>query len=158
MVDKVQEIKDKAFNLLSYRDRSIYELKERLLQKGYLEKDILKVIDRLKELDYLNDRRFAFNWVKYRIKNRPRGKLLLKKELMEKGISEEIINDALNNLYDYELEKGIADKLAKKWLNSHSMNALKLKRYLYNKGFTIDIIYKIINNIGKDNGQYKKKM
>lgn len=147
MTDIIQEIKDKSFNLLSYRERSINELKKRLIKKGYHEKDVCKVITRLKELDYLNDERFAENWIKYRIKHKPRGRNLLKKELMAKGVDQRLINRVLDKLLSEDIEKELAFSLAAKWLRSHSLDIVKLKRYLYNKGFTADIIYKTIESL-----------
>lgn len=147
MEREIQKIKDQILNLLSYRDRSCYELKERLLKKGYQEENINQAISHLLKLGYLNDEEFASKWVKSRIKHRPRGRNLLKKELYSKGVDQEIVDKVVNNLVDdyQELETGIS--LAKKWIISHERDINKLKRYLYNKGFSITLINKIILSI-----------
>ena len=147
MIDEIQEIKDKAFSLLSYRDRSAYELKDRLIKKGYSEADVIEVIERLKELSYIDDYKFAEKWVKYRIENKPRGKNILKKELIFKGIEEKIINRVLNELIDVDLEVDIGSFLAEKWLKSHEEDMQRLKRYLYYKGFSAEIIHLIMNKM-----------
>lgn len=146
MDKELQEIKDQIFNLLSYRERSSYELKERLLQKGYREEKIDAAIEYLQDAGYLNDRDFACKWIKYRLKHRPRGRYLLIKELAAKGIGEEIIERTLKDLLDPEKELEMGLSLARKWLNlnSRDKDTNKLKRYLYNKGFSPDIIGEII--------------
>lgn len=145
--NQIQEIKDYAFNLLSYRDRSAYEMKDRLLKKGYQEDEVVTVIKRLKELSYIDDNKFAEKWVRYRIKNKPRGSNMLKKELNSKGIEEKIINRVLEKLIDNELEVDLGCSLAKKWLKSHKEDLSKLKRYLYYKGFPAAIIYTILHEL-----------
>ncbi len=150
--DHIQEIKNQAFNLLSYRDRSAYEMKDRLLKKGYQEDEVITVIKRLKELSYIDDNKFAETWVKYRIKNKPRGSNMLRKELNSKGIDENIINRVLVKLVDFDTEVDLGSTLARKWLKNHDEDVIKLKRYLYYKGFSATIIYSILNGLKiKDN-------
>lgn len=146
MDKELQEIKDQIFNLLSYRERSSLELRERLLQKGYGSEKIDEAIEYLQEAGYVNDEDFAYSWVKFRLKHRPRGRHLLIKELYAKGIEEKIINKVLQDLLDPEKELEMGISLARKWLNINKriLDQNKLKRYLYNKGFSVDMIKKVI--------------
>lgn len=155
--DKLQAAKDDAFNLLSYRERSENELRERLLKKGYKRIIINKVIARLKDLDYLNDERFAKMWVRNRISNKPRGRYYLKKELKNKGVKSSIIDSVLDRFLTDVIEKEMAGRLVEKWLNSHSIDRyneaeyyLRLKRYLHNKGFSFDLINILVSKIEKN--------
>lgn len=142
----LQKAKDDAFNLLSYRERSETEIKSRLSKKGYDADIIEEVVSRLKELDYLNDERFAKKWINYRINNNPRGINLIRQELRKKGINNDIIERVLPKLLPLELQMEIGLKLAHKWLAVHSDNSkLKLMQYLQNKGFGVDEIYSIID-------------
>lgn len=146
--EKLQEAKNYAFRLLSYRERSKYEIKSRLLKKGYNRELARKVAADLARLDYLNDERFARKWIKDRINHKARGSNLLKYELKEKGINRHIIDTVLSELLNEELEKEMAAKLAKKWLriNKDKNNYyLKLKRYLSNKGFPSYIINDVVD-------------
>ena len=56
---RLQEAKDAAFRLLSFRMRSICEMRKRLKQKSFTESEIDQVINKLIKLDYLNDTSFA---------------------------------------------------------------------------------------------------
>lgn len=147
MSDEIQKIKDSAFNLLSYRERSCFELKRKLLEKGYNEKDISSVIERLKELSYLDDNRFAYKWIKDRLNYKLRGRNLIKKELLAKGIDSNIIENKIKSLIDNEREISNGIKLARKWLSSKEPDLIKLKRYLYYKGFSVEIIQEIIEKM-----------
>ncbi len=145
--DNLQKAKDYVFNLLSYRDRTKDEIRHKLRKKGYNEELIEKVIAVLTNLDYLDDKEFARKWVKERIKNKPRGRYMLRYELKKKGIDEKIIKGVLNKLINDEIELEITQRLAKKWLrkNKNKDNyQLKLKRYLHNKGISDYVIKKYL--------------
>ncbi len=141
----LQQAKDCAFNLISYRDRSKYEIRKRLKNKGFNQDIINEVISVLTRLDYLDDSLFARKWIEERIKNKPRGRYMLRYELEKKGIKRSIIDKALSELINDEIELELTEKLAKKWLkkNSEKQNyQFKLKRYLHNKGISDYIIAK----------------
>ncbi len=143
--NKLQQAKDYVFKLLSYRDRSEYEIVNRLKEKGYEEDIINEVLSVLYRLDYIDDNRFTHKWVKDRIKNKPRGPHLIRSELSKKGIKNSIIENVLNKYFTEETEYKIAKKLADKWLrinNDKKDYLLKLKRYLHNKGISDYIIRK----------------
>jgi regulatory protein len=145
--EELQEIKEEIFTLLSYRLRSSYELKQRLLQKGYRQEKIDEAINYLLAAGYLNDEDFAYKWIKDRLKHKPRGRNLLIKELKSKGIGDDIIEKVLNDLLAPEIELELGLSLALKWLNSREKDINKLKRYLYNKGFPLSLINKIVNSL-----------
>src|SRR6056297_2199099 len=134
----IQEIKNYVFNFLSYREYSKYELEQRLKKKGYEINNIYSVLDRLESLNYINDERFAEKWIKDRLNLKPRGKNLIRKELKEKGINKKIIDKLINIYISENIERKMALKIAKKWLEKKeykkNIDKIKLQRYLYGKG------------------------
>ncbi len=145
----IQEIKNYVFNFLSYREYSKYELEQRLKKKGYEINNIYSVLDRLESLNYINDERFAEKWIKDRLNLKPRGKNLIRKELKEKGINKKIIDKLINIYISENVERKMALKLAKKWLEKKeykkNIDKIKLQRYLYGKGFNRYIIYNVMD-------------
>ena len=91
---------------MSFRPRSEQEIKERLLKKSFSEDTIRDVLFFLKEQNYINDREFAQIWAESQISRKPMSRSLLKYQLRQKGIDEEIISDLLGQikegLYDEE--------------------------------------------------------
>lgn len=156
-----QAAKDYAIKLLSYRERTCKEIKDRLVKKGFDNPTIERVINHLLDINYLNDKRFARLWIKDRIKNKPRGRILIQHELKKKGIADKDIDILLNDLYLEKDEKTICVKLSKKWLNSHDIKEidlnieptflLKLKKYLANKGFPLWLINNVIDELSRVN-------
>ena len=147
-VDKEEfsKARNKAFNLLSYRERTIKEIEDRLRKKNFDEKVIKEVVDYLLENDYLNEERFAEMWIRSRKKHHPRGRKLIYKELKKKGVNQKIINTALDQYLSNQEELEMAKYLMDKWLRRRTeedSSSYKLKNYLANKGFSYDLVYKV---------------
>ena len=87
-----------ALRLVSFRPRSEKELNDFL--KGKLKKWkvvgeplVKKAVDRMRELGYVDDRKFTEWWIEQRNAFRPRGKRALQFELKRKGISGTFVFD-----------------------------------------------------------------
>jgi len=144
--DQFIEARNKAFHLLSYRERTIKEMKDRLRKKNFSAEIIEKVISYLLDKDYLNEERFAEMWIRSRINHHPRGRKLIYKELKNKGVENRIINTSLDEYLSREKELEMASYLMEKWLRrrkEEDSSSYKLKNYLANKGFNYDLIYEI---------------
>lgn len=147
-IDKKEfsKARNKAFKLLSYRERTIKEIEDRLRKNDFKEEVIKAVVDFLLEKDYLNEDRFAEMWIRSRKKHHPRGRKLIYKELKDKGLNQKIINSALNQFLSYQEELKMAEYLKNKWLRRRTeedSSSYKLKNYLANKGFSYSLVYKI---------------
>ena len=147
-IDKKEfsEARNKAFNLLSYRERTIKEIEDRLRKKDFSEEIIKAVVDFLLKNDYLNEDRFAEMWIRSRKKHHPRGRKLIYKELKNKGVNQRLINNALNEYLSNQEELEMAEYLKDKWLRRRTeedSSSYKLKNYLANKGFSYDLVYKV---------------
>lgn len=67
----------------------------RLRDKGWPDIVANSVVGQLLELQIIDDRRFARDWVRYRDRLRPSGEWLLRHELEEKGLDKRIVDDSL---------------------------------------------------------------
>ena len=144
--EEFSKARNKAFKLLSYRERTIKEIEDRLRKKEFSEAVIKAVVDFLLEKDYLNEERFAEMWIRSRKKHHPRGRKLIYKELKNKGVNQRIINNALNHYLSSQEELEMAEYLMDKWLRRRTeedSSSYKLKNYLANKGFNYDLIYQV---------------
>ncbi|HDL64203.1 MAG TPA: regulatory protein RecX [Proteobacteria bacterium] len=145
-----REAWESALRLLNYRERSIKELEGRLLEKHYSPPIIEAVIKRLKELDLLDDRKFARLWARSRIRFKPRSSWLISRELREKGIREEVIREVIETEFtpEQELEAAmsLAEKQARRYRGEDPEKAReKLFAFLARRGFASDTIYKCID-------------
>lgn len=142
-----------ALNLLSYRQRSEKEVYLSLKRKGFEENQIKNAIEYCKENNYLDDKLFAESYINDKLNLNKFGTERIKYELIIKGISKEIVDRLL--IVDSEEQYHMAKALAEKRLNTYkndNKNATyrKLSGFLQRKGYSYEIISKVMKEILKD--------
>jgi len=158
--EQIKEARDYAFFLLSYRARSCQEITERLLRKGYEREVIQEVVEELKSLHYLDDRAFARGWVETRLKEK-RGRILIRQELLKKGIEEEVIADSiaegLKKIASTEDElawQAIEKRIPRYQKLEKSKAYRRINDFLIRRGFSIEAagntLDRFFQNYGKD--------
>lgn len=90
-------ILNNAMQILAARDHSSYELKQKLQRNGHAEEEIEEIILHLQGLNYLNDQRFAENYIRSKA-SRHMGRNRIQQELRQKGVSQPLITEGLQNL------------------------------------------------------------
>lgn len=149
-----------ATNFLSYRPRSEKEVRDKLEQKNTPAEIIEKIISRLKEQRFLNDEKFAKDWIHSRSTYRLKSKRIIKMELQKKGIDPEIIEKTLNSKDDEELSDSqqIKKLLEKRFSRYKDLPGDKLYQklggFLARRGFDWSTIKKSIDDILKS--EYNK--
>ena len=88
-----------CLRLLSLRSRSEHEIEARLKEKGYSAGTKKLILDLLKKNGLIDDLKFAGEWIDSRMRSNPKGKKALRIELVNKGISKEVI-DTLTVILD----------------------------------------------------------
>lgn len=134
--------REEAYNYLGFKSRTEKELRQKLEKSGYPEDIIEKVIQLMKKYGYLNDETYVKNYINDRKKFKPSGKRLIKYELSQKGISDEIISKVIEEIEIDETElavKVLAKKSKGKDISDRKQKE-KLYMYLAGKGFDYDTI------------------
>ena len=93
--DEVESAYVRVMRFLATRARSQHELEQYLHGKGYAESVCATVLERLEADGYLDDARFASEWLENRSTFRPRSHAQVRAELRLKGISEAVISETL---------------------------------------------------------------
>ena len=136
-----------CLNLLDRIAKTKKEIFEYFAQKGFENDVAQKVSKKLEDYGYIDDQKFAENFVLYK-KNK--GKRALRFELKMKGVDDEIINEVLEKI---ESQKDVIFSLAQKFLkNKKPAPDLKQKlfRHLASKGFEFEEINHVITQIFKE--------
>ncbi|MEX2581798.1 MAG: RecX family transcriptional regulator [Gemmatimonadota bacterium] len=152
--DALWRARDAALHLLSYRQRTERELRDRLMRKGYDAETVDSCAQQLKNSGLLNDEAFARAFIRDRIRARPSGRGRLRAELRSKGVASEIaeslLDDALASGDDSELE--LARRAAGRFKRRKGEEAIRAKRRLYGflsrRGFTADVIRSVSDELG----------
>ena len=87
-----------GLRLLSYADNSRRDLFLKLTRKGHSPEHVNSAIDKLEELGYVSDMRFAENTADRLLRTKHMSRSGIKSELLRKGIGAEIIQDVLERL------------------------------------------------------------
>ncbi len=144
--------KNCCYRLLEFRPRSEREIRERLRKKDFPEDIISESIEQLKKLNYINDQEFAFSWIKDRIV-RPFGLKRIAFQLKQKGIAQEIIEQAINKIKEDYCETEVIEKIAQDKFKklATKTDPLKTKQRVYSfllrRGFPPDIVLEVLNNL-----------
>ncbi|MHB1161157.1 MAG: regulatory protein RecX [Chloroflexota bacterium] len=93
--DDLHQVYDAALTLLTYRPRSVAELRSRLLRRSFEPALVEEALEKLRKSGVVDDQEFAQFWVENRQSYRPRGGRLLHAELRAKGVDREIIDGVL---------------------------------------------------------------
>lgn len=144
-------IKHRAYNYLSRRSHSEFELVNKLKQKGYDQDLISPIIEELKENKYLDDLEFSREFTSENIRKKRWGKHKLKSELIKRHIERDTISTVIAENFNPENEAENALALGAKKLKLLMVKTLtkekieqKLYSYLNSKGFEFDVIQKVV--------------
>ena len=137
-----------ALLFLSFRPRSVTEIR-RNLQKHDIPAEVINVtLERLRTAKLADDNQFARAWVENRAAFRPRGRRALEAELRLKGLSDEATRSALNGLdeealaYEAGLKK-VRRLEALPWKEFRT----KLSEFLARRGFPYSVISPVVSRI-----------
>jgi len=144
----------------AYRDRCHFEVEEKLRSFCLSPPDIDKLIVRLIESDFLNEKRFVLAFVtgKFRMKRWGRHKIAQK--LKDKRVSNELIEAGLNEIDEEEYLKTLQDLIRSKWeddMVEDYGSKSRIARYTFAKGFESELIWKAIELCEEESMQSKKK-
>lgn len=129
---------------LELRARSRGELATTLKRRGVPDDAAESVLSRFTDIGLIDDQAFAQAWVQSRHTGRGLGRRALAVELRRKGVTQELIDDALDPV-DAESERTVARGLAERKLRSmpgdlpSTTKARRLSGLLARRGFPADI-------------------
>lgn len=152
LVDKIGYRKafNKCADLLSRRDHSVKELRDKLL-RTVDEASADKAIDKYIEMGYLDDEKFARALAEhlYTVKNYSDSHV--KQELFKRGISRDIVNEIVDNSENDSVQSVITI-INKKYLNKLNIEGGREKviAAMMRKGFTYSDIKSALEEIEND--------
>lgn len=141
---------------LKFRSRSEKEIRDYLLQKGAVLEVIERIILYCVEKGYIDDEKFAADWVRSRSTYRLKSKRIIKIELIKKGIDPEIIERALyfkedegegEENTDLSLAKKLVRQRIGRYVDAERQEIYqKLGGFLSRRGFDWDTIRRAIDS------------
>ena len=150
------DIRDTALRFLANRDRTCREVREHLIGKGFDESSAVKLMQELKDWNYINDRSYAEKYFRY-AGRKGRSIYRMKQELLQKGIA---VADMEEALHRWEEEEG---SLIQRDIREARREALKITggmaadekttarigRRLGSLGYSSELIYRVLEECRK---------
>ena len=111
------DTREAALRLLSFRARSVRELRERLLRKDLDPARVDRTLAALRDAGVLDDAAYSEMHAREAVRFRPRGSRRLVAELRQKGVSETVATDAIGRVMKQEEvpELELARRAAEGW-------------------------------------------
>ena len=113
-----------------------------------------KIIDHLIEKNYINEERYALLYCMGKFNSRRWGKVKISNHLLQKGIKNEYIQNAITQISDEKYNKSLTDLINYKSNQISDRNIFnknsKIAKYLYQKGYESELIWNKIKIISKD--------
>lgn len=149
--DQMKTAYNQALTYLGYRMRTEKEVCDYLARKNIDERVMISVIEELKTNHYIDDQEFAKAFVRTQMKTALKGPNFIKRELEQKGVARDVIEDALQ-LFSKEEQIEKAYQLAEKQLRKKEKISLaqlgkKMEQMLLRKGFPYDVIEAVLEKL-----------
>lgn len=138
---------NRAIKYLSYRPRSVWEVKDYLAKRGVDDEVIDGVVQRLKDARLLDDIQFAISWVVNRQALRPRSRKMLEIELQAKRVSRDAISVAMEGLDEEEELLALVGLAEKKRRLTQYREPEKLMGYFSRQGYSYALIKKALERL-----------
>ncbi|HEV8588156.1 MAG TPA: regulatory protein RecX [Pyrinomonadaceae bacterium] len=136
----------RAAKLLAAKQRSVEELRERLLSgRGATKANVEEVIAHLREYGYLDDAKFAQSYASLRLRERPIGRRRLQRDLWLKKVDKQTAETALDEVFEATPEADLIDRAIAKRVRLRGKpktreDAKKLFDHLLRQGFEFELV------------------
>ena len=144
---------DRAVRLLAAKPRSIREIRERLLEKGWTDESIVdSVIAKLREYNYLDDEQYARDLALSKLRQKPQGRRRLEQRLSQKKLDRTTLDTAIKAAYDTLpesdlIETAIDKRIRLKGLPANHDERKKFTEHLLRQGFDYGLIREKLQNL-----------
>ena len=147
-----EDSRERAFQqamlFLSYRARSESEIRKNLRKHEIPEEVIEQTLERLRQDGLANDDQFAQAWVENRNTFRPRSRRMMAMELKQKGLADEAIQSAVQNVDDEASAYEAAQKRAARFKGLEWNDfRKKLSEFLARRGYSYSVIAPVVTRI-----------
>ncbi len=138
-------LRQSALDFLARREHSRFELSKKLTSREFPADDITFLLDKLEQENLLSDERFTEAYVNWRSR-RGYGPERIKRELLERGVASQLINQYIALLSDQWLELAAEVRNKKFGIELPRDFSTKAKQmsFLQYRGFTLDQINAVI--------------
>jgi regulatory protein len=146
-----RQAKNVAFYWVDQADKSRHELFTKIKNKGITDEIANEVLDSLEEKDYINDQRFAENFVYSKQTYDKLGKRAIGFKLKSKGVAQHIIDNVLMEIVEDDEEEAARDIIERKLMSTANLDPQKrltrLASLLVRKGYSTSMAFRVVKEM-----------
>ena len=145
------QVLDKMAKYCAYQERCVKDVRDKLKTFEISEEEKTKILDYLLDNRFVNDERFAKNFVRGKVNQSGWGMNKILFHLMQKGIDKDIIDEALGQTDEEVYRQRLIDILETKAktikANSDFEKKSKLAAYAMQKGFESALVWETLKDL-----------
>lgn len=149
-----EEAKGKLETYCAYQERSQWEVRRKLYEKGIKGDPAEELISEMITADFLNEERFAKSFARGKFRIKHWGRTRITRELKIREISPRCIQLALAELDSEEYYDSLLTQAEKKWEKTNEKDPFKKRfkviQYLMAKGFEQDLVQEAVLTVSSD--------
>lgn len=130
-----------------YQERCHFEVQQKLKTMGVWQQQRDMFLSKLIEADYINEERFANQYVGGKFRMKHWGKVKIRYELLQKNISAYNIKKALAAIDEDSYRKSLEKLAVRKWKELSVLDTVKKQacyNYLIQKGYESELILNVL--------------
>lgn len=150
------DVRERALYYLNIKPRTRKQVEKYLMDRGFAEEEIAPVLKELEEYRYIDDLSYSIMYFEHGFE-KGRGRIRIKRELVERGVEEWVIREAFDKLEDtpdeFETAMAIAEDVVS-GIDTESLDyeqrrrlQAKVGRKLISRGFAAEDVYKVLGRI-----------
>ena len=145
--------KKDALRLLTFRARSVEEIRARLLRKKHEKAVVEETVAYFGAQGFLDDEKFAKWYAMSRLQSRPSGKRQIAFDLKNKGVPASVVSRTLNGLEDFDEKQIALDAVLKRHKTMgrlpENVSKTRLYGFLKRRGFTSEAVFYALGKLYK---------
>jgi len=146
------QARELALHFLSYRMRTEKEVRDKLRQKGIQGACIQKIVQRLKRMGLLNDREFAREFARSKVRRGFLGERAMRQELRKKGVAQNLLEKVITEVYaendPVNLARALVNKRKGRYMDlEEKQYRKKMQDLLLRKGYDWEVIGEVLNDL-----------
>lgn len=150
--EKESAARDYFFRILSRRDHSRKELRDKAFKKGYSGNYIEVLLDEFEQKEYIDDRKFALKYTADKFEFNNWGPYKVRTQLFKKGISKSVAEECIYTVFgDTAIKESMMDLVLKKkkryQREPEEKRRKKVFDFLMRKGYNSDDILKQMDEL-----------
>lgn len=141
-----------ALGYISYQQRTEKETIDYLVKKEYDPETIDAVVGRLKEELVLNDKHYAYSYVRTMRRTSDKGPTVIRRTLQQKHVAPTYVDEALADEYDLDAQLTKLAELVPKLQRQYRKETPRLQRQkvqkrLVDRGYSFDVVGEALNDV-----------